>query len=121
LVREENKIYYRQIINKAFNESGIYNDPEITLKKFSAFTEIPYSYLSDFINQEYGLTFRELINKYRIKDAKQLIANNHNKRQTFIEIAYEVGFNSKSTFNLAFKKHVGMSPSEFSDSIKKES
>ena len=121
LVREENKIHYKQIIDKAFIESGVYKDPEITLKKFSALTQIPYSYLSDFINQEYCLPFRELINRHRIEDAKQLIANNYNKRQTYIEIAYEVGFNSKSTFNLAFKKFVGMSPSEFNDSIKKES
>jgi AraC-like DNA-binding protein len=112
---------YREILNREFTGSEIYKDPEITLSKLSEATGIPYSYLSDFINREYQLTFRELINKYRAEKAAFLISADHDKKRTFLEIAYEAGFNSKSTFNLAFKKYFGMSPSDYSNAKKKSS
>ena len=121
LISDEKRLFYKKIIDKELFEAKIYKDPEITLRKLSEFTEIPYSYLSDFINREYKLNFRELINKCRIEDAINLILFNNNKQKTFLEIAYEVGFNSKSTFNLAFKKYQGMNPSDFLNYHKKES
>lgn len=68
-------------------------------------------YVSQVINQSMGTSFYELINQYRIEAAKIMLLNN--TKENVINIAMEVGFNSKSTFNLAFKRMTGYTPKEF--------
>ena len=68
-------------------------------------------YVSQVINQDLQTNFYELVNRHRIAQAKQRLADEPD--QTVLEIALAVGFNSKSTFNTAFRRHAGMTPSEF--------
>ncbi|HUG09689.1 MAG TPA: helix-turn-helix domain-containing protein, partial [Opitutaceae bacterium] len=68
-------------------------------------------YVSQVINRDLNSNFYELVNRHRIAQAKQLLADEAG--QTVLEIALAVGFNSKSTFNTAFRRHAGMTPSEF--------
>jgi len=70
-------------------------------------------YLSQAINQELNMSFLELINQHRVEYAKKLLSNDS---INILEIAYDSGFNSKSTFNRAFKKITGLTPSQFSAS-----
>ena len=58
------------------------------------------------------MNFNELINKYRIEKAAKII-DDSNGDAVIIDIAYSVGFNSKSTFNKAFKKFINMTPSDY--------
>jgi AraC-like DNA-binding protein len=53
------------------------------------------------------------VNRYRIEEAKRLLTNPPDKKITVLEVLYEVGFNSKSSFNTLFKKYTGLTPSEF--------
>nr|WP_320000773.1 helix-turn-helix domain-containing protein [uncultured Draconibacterium sp.] len=53
------------------------------------------------------------VNEYRIEKAMELLASNDRKEYTILKILYEVGFNSKSSFNTAFKKHTGLTPTEY--------
>jgi AraC-like DNA-binding protein len=69
--------------------------------------------LSILINQNLNQHFFDFINEYRIKEAKNILKNPAKKEVTVLEILYEVGFNSKSSFNTAFKKHTGQTPTEF--------
>jgi len=73
------------------------------------------NYLSQVINEKLNFTFLELINKYRIDEAKEMILD-ENLNDTIEGIGYLVGFNSKSTFHSAFKKFTGQTPSEFKKS-----
>jgi AraC-like DNA-binding protein len=57
--------------------------------------------------------FRDLINHYRIEEAKNSLTNPKKNDSSILEIAYEVGFNSKEVFNRCFKKYTGMTPSEY--------
>ena len=57
--------------------------------------------------------FYDFINNYRINFAKNLLNNPADDKMTVLEILYEAGFNSKSAFNVAFKKETGVTPSQF--------
>lgn len=69
--------------------------------------------LSVLINQNLDKHFFDFVNEYRIKEAMHLLKNPSKKEFTVLEILYEVGFNSKSSFNTAFKKHTGLTPTQF--------
>ncbi|MBN1397426.1 MAG: AraC family transcriptional regulator, partial [Bacteroidetes bacterium] len=69
--------------------------------------------LSEIINNSLNQNFYDFINSYRIKESKLMLEDKENKRKTVLEILYAVGYNSKSSFNVAFKKHTGMTPSQF--------
>ena len=70
------------------------------------------NYVSQVINEKMNLTFLEMINKYKIEEAKKMILG-PKLNETIEGIAYLVGFNSKSTFHSAFKRITGQTPSEF--------
>jgi AraC-like DNA-binding protein len=77
------------------------------------------TYISQAINQHFGLNFREYINRLRIEESIKLIRNN-NDSLIIKEIYYEVGFNSKSVFNSAFKRFTGATPTKYRYSLSKD-
>ncbi len=89
---------------------------QFNLNMLSGDLNIPSRYISQILNQEYGCNFRELTNKYRIREAKSLIDNKNN--YNLYQIALDVGYNSKSTFNSAFKRNIGITPTEYKNRTK---
>ncbi|GGG41002.1 hypothetical protein GCM10011344_47330 [Dokdonia pacifica] len=67
---------------------------------------------SQVINEHFGLNFFELINKYRVEEAMELLRSN-SENLNIIDIAYEVGYNNKVTFNKSFKRFSNLTPSQF--------
>ena len=90
-----------------------FTDANLTLKKLANQTNIPERQLSQTINTELQQNFYEFLNHYRIEAAKQLLVDPSYEHLTILAIAYEVGFNSKSSFNAAFKKIAGITPSQY--------
>jgi AraC-like DNA-binding protein len=90
-----------------------YLDPACTLPVLAKRLGIPVPYLSQIVNETFHLNFPDFINRYRIEESKQHLANLSNNKTTILEIAYTVGFYSKSTFNSAFKRHTGVAPKEY--------
>lgn len=74
---------------------------------------VPARAISQVINSRLGKNFVDFINSYRVEEAKRLLSESCANGKTILEIVYESGFNSKSVFNKAFKKHAGMPPNEF--------
>ena len=70
-------------------------------------------HLSQILNERLGQNFYDFINGYRIEQAKVKLTDPEQNHFTILSIAYEVGFNNKASFNSAFKKHTGMTPSQF--------
>ncbi len=102
----------QHIKNFMINEEP-FLDPSLTVKSLSEKTDIPHRELSILINQELGQHFFDFINKYRIEKAMSILKDSSKKKQTVLEILYEVGFNSKSSFNTAFKKHTNTTPTTY--------
>jgi AraC-like DNA-binding protein len=102
-------------IENHIDNNKIFLDPLISLERLSKNLRIPEKKLSQIINQASGLNFNDFINKYRILYAKKLIENCKDKK--VIEIAFECGFNSKSTFNTAFKRHIGYTPTQYKENL----
>jgi AraC-like DNA-binding protein len=88
-------------------------DPDLTLEQLASQVKLRPKLLSQAINEGLGKNFFEFINQYRIEEAKRLLTDPADKRITVLEVLYQVGFNSKSSFNTVFKKQTGMTPSEF--------
>ncbi|MFK7814178.1 MAG: helix-turn-helix domain-containing protein [Maribacter sp.] len=87
-----------------------YLDFELTLQKLATQIGLPDKELSVLINHHMGKHFFDFINEYRIDTAKVILANPNEKELTILEILYQVGFNSKSSFYTAFKKVTGKTP-----------
>lgn len=90
-----------------------YLNPDLTIKDLSEQANIHHKFLSQIINSRFGQNFYDFVNQYRIDEAKEIMKRNTDDKKTILEILYEVGFNSKSAFNNAFKKNTGQTPSEF--------
>jgi YesN/AraC family two-component response regulator len=94
-------------------EEKLYVDDEINLEKLALKLGVTRHQLSQVLNEHAGLNFFEYINQRRIEEAKTLLLTTSKKELNIIEIAYKVGYSNKVTFNNTFKKHTGMTPSEF--------
>lgn len=88
-------------------------DAELTIQNLALQIGFPQKELSTLINQHLGKHFFDFINEYRIQKAKSILENPESKEVTVLEILYQVGFNSKSSFNTAFKKQCQLTPIEY--------
>ncbi len=88
-------------------------DPSLTIKNLAEMLTIPVRQLSQVINDSLKQNFFDLVSSYRVEEAKQMLLDPNHRDKTILEILYNAGFNSKSSFNNLFKKKTGMTPSEF--------
>lgn len=87
--------------------------PELTVTQLAKKLDVAPKSLSQVINEKVGQNFYDFVNGYRIEEAKSKLINPPDEKITVLEVLYDVGFNSKSSFNTAFKKATGMTPSQF--------
>jgi len=92
-----------------------YEDAELSLTQVAKLLNTNPSVISKVINQGFQLNFNDFVNKYRIEAVKEKLKAGEQKTQTLLGIAYDCGFNSKATFNRAFKKATGTSPKDWID------
>lgn len=98
----------------------IFLDNEINLTTFAEKLGISIHDASFLINEVTGSNFYNFINRYRVEEAKKLLVSSKSDKLNMLGIAFESGFNSKTTFNTAFKKQVGISPSEYAKQHKNQ-
>jgi len=90
-------------------------NPELTLTELAKQVTISRNQLSQVINTGVGDNFYNFINKFRVKEVKELIKKDSGKQYTILSLANDAGFNSKSSFNNIFKKMTGLTPSQYRD------
>jgi AraC-like DNA-binding protein len=105
-----------ELVKKYVLENESYLEPSLTIQELSKQVSIPVRDLSILINHHMNQHFFDFINEYRIQKAMQILKDSSKSKLTILEILYEVGFNSKSSFNTAFKKHTNQTPTEFRNS-----
>jgi AraC-like DNA-binding protein len=101
----------RRELSRLIEVEGAYRDPDLSLQSLSNRLGIQHHQLSQFLNEHLGMNFRSFINQSRLEEAKRLLASD--ERMSVLDIAFGVGFNSKSAFHSVFLKGTGLSPSEF--------
>jgi len=92
-----------------------YLNSELNLDTLAKAMKVHPKTLSQAINQILGNNFSEYINSYRIEEAKLLLQNITDNQITIMEVMYQVGFNSRSVFNNAFKNKTGVTPSRYKE------
>lgn len=90
-----------------------YKEGDLRLDNLADELSIPSHHLSQVINEKTGKNFFEFLNSYRIEEAKKILADPAKKDFKVLRVAFECGFNNKTSFNKAFKKEMGITPSEF--------
>ncbi|QCX00709.1 AraC family transcriptional regulator [Aggregatimonas sangjinii] len=90
-----------------------YLNHELRLDDLSRLMNLSRNHTSQIVNEHFNLSFFDFINKYRVKDAKNLLMNNELNKLTTTQIAYDVGFNNRASFYKAFKKFTEYNPSAY--------
>ena len=107
-------------IDKVFENIDEVCDSNFSLQRLTQLVESNTSYISRAINEHYGMTFGNLLNKYRIQEACRRMSDTDKYGNLTIEaISESVGFNTRSTFTKAFRLNMGMLPSDYAKLLKK--
>ena len=91
----------------------LYQEPDLTLQQLAGRLQSSVHHLSQAINDGLGKNFYDLVNGYRVAEAKRLLLDPKNTNFTILSVGFEAGFNSKTTFNTVFKKFTGQTPTEY--------
>ena len=103
---------YEQKLKEFMAKSKIFLDSELSLDTFSLSLKIPKHHLTQLLNDRFKRNFYAFINEYRIEEAINRLKH-HQQNENILSLAYDCGFNSKSSFNSYFKKVTGKTPTEF--------
>jgi len=91
----------------------LYEEPELTLQLLADKLGVPSYQASQAINVGLKKNFYDLVNGYRVEEAKRLLLDAKNLNYTILSVGFEAGFNSKTTFHAVFKKFTGFTPTEY--------
>lgn len=108
---DEEKIYVK--LNNLLEDDKIYRQKDLTESKLAEMLDSNTTYISSIINNRFGVTFKTLLNKYRIDEARQLLVSKEYSNYSIEGIASEVGYQSRSAFYQVFKQNTGMTPSAY--------
>jgi AraC-like DNA-binding protein len=112
LTSDQIEEYKKQLLALISSEKP-FLDPQVSLSDLSKKLSVSAKHLSQVINQSFNKSFFDFINSYRIQEAQQILRESRDDKLTVLEVMFQVGFNSKSSFNTAFKKETGQTPTEF--------
>ncbi len=104
---------WKEKISMLMQSQHLYENAELTLSQLAKQLSTNPSLLSKVINTGFGINFNDFVNEYRINAMLEKLKQGEQKNQTLLGIAFDCGFNSKATFNRAFKKQTGLSPKEW--------
>jgi AraC-like DNA-binding protein len=93
---------------------------DLSLDDFADAAGVNNYELSHYLNHQINSSFYRLVNKYRVEEVKKMLNSNINNKFTLLAIAFECGFNSKSSFNRIFKEFTGLTPKEYKSQKKEQ-
>jgi AraC-like DNA-binding protein len=116
-LEEKNEIpdldIWKEKIENLMVVDKMYENPELVISDLSNILGTHSKKISQVINQGFNMNFNDFVNHHRIKALLQKIEEGEHNIQTLLSLAFECGFNSKSTFNRAFKKATSLNPKEY--------
>jgi AraC-like DNA-binding protein len=108
------EVYLNKLLQLMETEKPFTNS-DLKLQDLAQKLNLSPHHLSQIINERRGQNFFDFLNQYRVVEAKKYLSDPEKQNYTILSIALEVGFNNKASFNTAFKKHTGMTPSQVRD------
>lgn len=100
------------------NQDKVYVKNDLSLQELAYMLDTSTHKLSQLLNEKMNQSFYEFINFHRVQEVMRKLASDEFKHLKVLAIAFDAGFNSKTTFNAAFKKHSGLSPTAYRNSLK---
>ncbi len=116
ITTETSKQIKSKIVHLMENEK-LFRDCDLNLFQLAKAVGHSTNHVSQVINNQLQKNFNDLVNSYRVEEAKQRLLKKNNQ-ESILDIAFEVGFASKSSFNAIFKKHTQITPSRYIENQK---
>jgi len=108
--------YLKTLLNYMETEKPHLNG-DLTLHELAGKCNVSVHHLSEIINSKLNQSYYDFVNKYRVEEFKRKLNARANNKFTILSIAYDCGFNSKSSFNTIFRKFTNTTPSEYRKSL----
>jgi AraC-like DNA-binding protein len=115
---EQAKMHLQDLLD-LMNDAKPFVNSNLTLQELAEKLSITSHHLSQVINTLLKQSFFDFVNHYRVEAVKKALTDPEKKHYTLLAIAFDVGFNSKSSFNSIFKKHTNMTPSQYKQLLTK--
>jgi len=100
-------------LSHLIEQKKLYRQPKLSIQDVSKELHQSPKFLSSLINRYFEKNFNEYVNTFRIQEVKDRLNKGHHLTHSITSIAFDAGFNSKSSFYATFKKYTGQTPSEF--------
>ena len=110
--------YWQQRLHHLLETEKVYLEADLNLPALAQRAGLSTHELSYVLNEGFGVNFSQFINAYRVAEAQRLLASAQHQHLSIVGIAFEAGFSSKTTFNTAFKKVTGLTPSQFMQDVR---
>lgn len=118
-LRDDQAKEYLDVLIKYMDEEKPFLNGDLTISDLSKKIGIPRHYITEVLNEKYGRNFFTFVNEYRVREVINRISDPKFHHYTILAIAFDAGFNSKSTFNSFFKSYTGKTPSDYRQTILK--
>lgn len=116
-INEEEKSRLLKELTYLIRDKKIFTKKKLTLNELAEKLNTNTTYLSHIINSDYNLSFADFLNQLRIQESQKFFMAGKHKNMTIEAIAETVGFHSRSSFNVQFKKFSGVTPSVFINNL----
>ncbi len=100
-------------LRRKMEEEKLFLDPDLNLPALARSLNLSVHEMSRLVNEGFGENVAQFVNRYRVEESSRLLLSEQHAHLSMVGIAYESGFNSKTAFNTAFKKVMGLSPTAF--------
>lgn len=100
-------------LHKIMQDKKLFLNNQLDVDQLAEILDTNSTWLSQTINESLGKNFFNYINELRIEESKRLLTDPGNNKYTIEALAWNCGFNSRSSFHAAFKKYTGMTPAEY--------
>lgn len=116
---EKDHIILKEKLSKLMIENHLFENPRLTLSDVAKELNTTTKTISSVVNSGFNMNFNDFVNHYRIESVKEKFEKGDQNTTTLLGIALDCGFNSKATFNRAFKKSTSLSPKDYLEKLKK--
>lgn len=117
---ESNDLKWKNELSTLMIEKHLFENPRLTLSDVADELETTTKTISSVVNSGFNMNFNDFVNHHRIEAVKDKLDKGEQTTSTLLGIALDCGFNSKATFNRAFKKSTSLSPKAYLDELAKK-